>query len=342
MRMDQRKKMVLEAIIKSYIGTAEPVGSRLIARKYDLGVSPATVRNEMADLEEMGLIEQPHTSAGRIPSDIGYRYYVDCLMKDHELSYAETAFVKDRYSVKVEQIEEVLERTGKLLSNITDYVTLVTGPQAGGSYVKDVRLLLLTPGKALLMVVFQGGLVQHSTIDMPEILTVSDMERISNVLNHNLQGYAIQQLKEETLIEICQQVIREKMILKNIVAALSDYLIGSQDGHIYLGGTLNILNQPEFNDLDKVKVLLRNLEEESTLREILQNDNKQGLTIKIGGENKLEGIDQCSIITATYHINGEAAGTLGLLGPTRMKYPKAVSLVKLVTANLSDVLKKYY
>jgi len=342
MRMDQRKKMVLEAIIKSYIETAEPVGSRLIARKYDLGVSPATVRNEMADLEEMGLIEQPHTSAGRIPSDIGYRYYVDCLMKDHQLSSAETAFIKDRYSVKVEQIEEVLERTGKLLSNITDYVALVTGPQAGGSYVKDVRLLMLNPGKALLMVVFQGGLVQHSTIDMPEILTVSDMERISNVLNHNLQGYAIQQLKEETLIEICQQVIREKLILNNIVSALSDYLIGSQGGQIYLGGTLNILNQPEFNDLEKVKMLLRNLEEESTLREILQNDNKQGLTIKIGGENKLEGIDQCSIITATYHINGEVAGTLGLLGPTRMKYPKAVSLVKLVTTNLSDVLKKYY
>lgn len=343
MRMDQRKKKILEAIIKSYIETAEPVGSRTIARKYDLGVSPATIRNEMADLEELGLIEQPHTSAGRVPSDYGYRYYVDCLMEEYQLSPEEIAFVKQRYAEKVEQIEEVLERTGKLLSSITNYVALVSGPQVKANHLKYVRLLSLSSGKALLVTVFRGGLVQHRAIDIPAEFTLGDLERISNVLNHNLQEYTLQQLKEETLVEICQEVIKEKLLVRKIAAILARYLTDSDDrGHVYLGGTLNILSQPEFRDVEKVRLLLHSLEQEQIIWELLESKEGEGLTIKIGGENKQEGIDQCSVITATYHINGEVAGTIGLLGPTRMMYPKAVSLVKLVTDNLSEVLKKYY
>ncbi len=338
MRMDQRKKEILEAIIKSYIETAEPVGSRTIARKYDLGVSPATIRNEMSDLEELGLIEQPHTSAGRVPSDKGYRYYVDCLMENYQLSPREIAYVRKRYAEKVEQIEQVIERTGRLLSHITNYVALVMGPQVKRNYLKHVRLLTLSPGKALLVIVFQGGLVQHRTVGIPEDISTADLERINNVLYHKLEGYAIQQLREDTLQEIYRELVQEKMVVQKIIDILTSY----SGGEIYLDGTVNILNQPEFRDIEKVRLLLSSLEEESMVRQLLLDNAGTGLTIKIGGENKQQGIDQCSIITATYYIDGEPTGTIGLLGPTRMTYSKAVALVKLVTGNLSNVLKEYY
>ncbi|WP_227767542.1 heat-inducible transcriptional repressor HrcA [Zhaonella formicivorans] len=340
MPMDERKKKVLQAIIQDYIATAEPVGSRTIARKYDLGVSPATIRNEMADLEELGYIEQPHTSAGRIPSDLGYRYYVDCLMEKENLNQAEEEYIRYRFSQKMEEIEAVIRQASEVLSEMTNYTALILGPQLGRRTFSQIRLMPLSPGSALMIVVSNSRLVQHRILDIPESITPADLERISLVLNDRLQGFALEQVKRDTLYDIYGELASYKNLVSHVLDVIEQLACSKLNDKVYLGGTLNIFNQPEFKDIDKLKSLLGVLEKESVLKDLMEVKPELGLTIRIGGENKYEEINGCSLITATYQVDGVVLGTLGILGPTRMAYSKAVSLVECVTENLSQVLAK--
>lgn len=340
MPMDERKKKVLQAIIKDYIATAEPVGSRTIARKYDLRVSPATIRNEMADLEELGYIEQPHTSAGRIPSQLGYRYYVDCLMERESINQEEEEYIKYKFRQKMEAIEEVIKQASDVLSEMTSYTALVLGPQWGKKTFQQIKLLPLSPGTALMVTVINARLVQHYLLEVPASITQSDLERISAILNNKLQGFVLEQIKRETLAEIYQELASYRSVVANVLGMLEQLACSNLTEKVYLGGTLNIFNQPEFKDVEKLKSLLAVLEKESLLKDLLQNKSQEGLTISIGGENKYEGISDCSLITTTYQVEGEVVGTIGILGPTRMAYPKAVTLVECVTRNLSEVLAR--
>lgn len=344
MQMNERKKKILQAIIHDYTQTAEPVGSRTIARKYDLGVSPATIRNEMADLEEMGLIEQPYTSAGRIPSDLGYRYYVDCIMEKSELSKVEEEHINKQYKTKVKEIEEVIFQTGKLLSNVTHYTSMIMTPQVGKKSIKHVQLIYMAPTQALVVIVMANGLVENKVMEIPESVKEEELNIISQVLNKKLQGLTIESVKKTVLQEIYSDLMRQKKTLDIILNVLDDSL-DSEAGKdkVYLDGTLNILNQPEFKDVEKIRTLLGILNEEDIVRHILKVDKKgSGITIKIGEENKMDGFSDCSIITATYHIDGQVLGSVGVLGPTRMDYSKVVAVIEATTINLSEVLKKYY
>lgn len=340
MPMDERKKKVLLAIIQDYIATAEPVGSRTIARKYDLGVSPATIRNEMADLEELGYIEQPHTSAGRIPSDLGYRYYVDWLMEKEKLKPYEEEYIHQVFSQKMEQIEGVIKQASEILSQISNYTAIILGPQLGKRTFRRIELLPLVRGKALMITIINSRFIQHHIIDIPESITNLDLERISMVLNGKLHGYALEQVKKATMKEIYEELARYKNILSNILDMIEHLNYEHSTEKVYLGGTLNIFNQPEFKDIDKVKNLLSVLEKDEILIDLLEANDKVGLSIKIGGENKHQGISNCSLITSTYQVNDEIIGSIGILGPTRMPYSKAVSLVECVTVHLSRALEK--
>lgn len=347
MGIDERKQRVLEAIIKDYVATAEPVGSRTIARKYNLGVSPATIRNEMADLEEMGLIEQPHTSAGRIPSQLGYRYYVDCLMEVYSLSEAEETLVRSMFLEKMGDLEQVIQETSKLLSRFTNYTAIILGPTPVGGKLRQVELIPLQEQLVLLVVVMDSGVVLHKMLELPEPVASEDLHYISQVFNSKLQGIMLDNMRRTLLQELYDELQHQKQILRLALDVLDHYQQAPQWekpylGKVYLGGVINILNQPEFRNFDKIRRILSVLEEESELRELLTDSNETGITVRIGAENRREEFQDCSLITVTYDVNGKAIGRVGLLGPTRMEYPKATSILEYVALILSEALQGYY
>ncbi|NPV90224.1 MAG: heat-inducible transcription repressor HrcA [Firmicutes bacterium] len=341
MRIDERKQKVLEAIIKDYVATAEPVGSRTIARKYGLGVSPATIRNEMADLEELGLIEQPHTSAGRIPSQRGYRYYVDCLMEKYNLNVEERTSVSNSFARRIREIDTVLNDTGRLLSQLTSYTAIISGPKASQSSIQRIEFISLNPGKTLMVMLTDTGGAVNKVLDVPEQLTAMDLQQVSQAFNARLGEISMRGIKRTLLQEMRHELMQQRQLLMVVLDILSQYLQYGPEEKVYLGGILNILNQPEFRNVDKIKKLLTVLDEDETVRDLLGEDEGRGIIIRIGDENKREEFQDCSVITATYEVDGHV-GRLGLLGPTRMEYPKAVTLLDFITSALSDVMKDYY
>lgn len=338
--MDERKQKVLRAIITDYINTAEPVGSRTIAKGYDLGVSSATIRNEMADLEEMGLIEQPHTSSGRIPSQKGYRYYVDFLMGDDGLVTGEKEMLDSFFSEHLTKLDRLLSDTCKVLSDMSHYITMIMTPNKSGGTLEQMQILPLNPFQAVLIIVTDVGLVHHRTIDFPVPVTQKRLNEISIALLKKLKGRSIDDVNATLLRELSGELNQEMDILNGILEMLSDAVRNSGEEKVILEGTLNILNHPEFQDIDKVKDILSFLANEEILKELLQGRTGSGTNIAIGEELSHGQINQCSMVTCTYTINGNTMGSIGILGPTRMEYSRSASLIKEVAENLSLVLQE--
>lgn len=342
MKMDSRKQQILMAIIHDYIATAEPVGSRTIARKYKLGISPATIRNEMADLEEMGYIEQPHTSAGRVPSERGYRYYVDYLMRRGELTSEEQGLVSQRYEAKVKGVGEIIQYTGQLLAQLTNCAAVVLSTQTGNNAFRHIQLVQMTSEKALLIVVMDNGSVHHRMIEVSESITQSDLDTISAVLNAKLQGRTMEKIKMTLLKEIYFELAKHEHILNMAMELVSDSLAPDVEDKIYLGGVFNILNQPEFHNVEKVKTLLSLLEQERLVSNIMSDGClSSGVTVRIGGEISNDKMRDCSMVIATYTVDGRPQGSVGVLGPTRMDYARMVTVVDYMTKNLSLALEKF-
>lgn len=343
MVLDERKKQVLLAIIQDYILTAEPVGSRTISKKYNIGVSSATIRNEMADLEEMGYIEQPHTSAGRIPSDLGYRYYVDFLMERFRLSKDEEEFIQQFYNRKIEELEDVVRASGELISKLTSYATITLGPQFESSTIKHIDISSIDLEMALLVVVTDTGLVEHRILEVPGCISSKDLEIVSSVLKDKLRGLALKDASKKVFDEICWELQEvQKAFLNKIFEVMEQVFHGEESSTVYLEGALNILKHPEFKDIEKVQSLLGLLQEKELVRELISNPVPKGLTVKIGTENNYQGIQDCSLITATYALEDQVIGSIGVLGPTRMHYSKAFTIVEYITEVLSEAISKYY
>jgi heat-inducible transcriptional repressor len=338
--MDERKQQVLQAIILDYIATADPVGSRTIARKYNLGVSPATVRNEMADLEELGLIEQPHTSAGRIPSQLGYRYYVDCLMKKEPVKNEIKDIIRGLLLSRIKETENLIQITSKLLSQLTNYTALVLAPFYGKNILRHIQFLPMEPGKAVIVIVLDNGHVDHRVLDVPESLNTADYAAITELLNENLKGLSLDQWRPSIMRTISHKLKDRKYVLEQVIEQIEDSLSIEPEQKVFLGGTLNILNQPEFKQIEKVRALFELLEEEEILKEALSTEQDPGVIVKIGSENLHEAMKDCSLITATYRLDGTVIGTIGLLGPTRMEYSRATSIVEFLTHALTEGLPK--
>ncbi len=340
MNMDERKQQVLQAIILDYIATADPVGSRTIARKYNLGVSPATVRNEMADLEEMGLLEQPHTSAGRIPSQLGYRYYVDCLMQKEPVKKETKEIIRGILINRIKETENLIQISSKLLSQLTNYTALVLAPFFGKNVLRHIQFLPMEQGKAVIVIVLDNGHVEHRMMDVPESLNAADYAAITGLLNEHLKGLSLEQWRPSVMKAIFRELKYQKDVLQQVIEQIEDSLAVEQEQKVFLGGTLNILNQPEFKQIEKVKTLFELLEEEKFLKEVLNPEQETGVLVKIGSENLHEGMKDCSLITATYRLDGKVIGTIGLLGPTRMEYSRVTSIVEFLTYALTESLSK--
>ncbi|MDR3586393.1 MAG: heat-inducible transcriptional repressor HrcA [Desulfosporosinus sp.] len=340
MQMDERKRKILRAIVMDYIATAEPIGSRTIARKFDLGVSPATIRNEMADLEDLGFIEQPYTSAGRIPSDAGYRYFVDCLMDPQVLSEEDKETIERESTKRIHEIQEVISHTSKLLSELTNLTSLVLGPHKGKSTFGKMHFLPYQPGQVIMVIVKENGVVENHIIDIGENLTAEELQDVAGVFNQKMRGYSLGQVKRSLLHEIYSELSRQRHLIDNTLDRLSAILDDNEDeDRIYLGGTLNMLNQPEFRDLSKVKTLFKVFEENEPLKKLL-HPHQEGLNVTIGGENTLKEFRDCSVISATYKVNGLTIGAVGVLGPTRMDYAKVIAIVEFMTRSLAQVLTR--
>lgn len=340
MKMDERKQRVLQAIILDYIATADPVGSRTISRKYDLGISPATVRNEMADLEELGLIEQPHTSAGRVPTQPGYRYYVDCLLEKEPLKKDIKDIIRGALQNRMKETEVLIQTASKILSHLTNYTSLIIGPLQSSSVLRHIKILPVEDTKVVMIIVLDNGHVEHRLLDVPEPLCDDDCAAISDILNRHLRGLALEHWRTSILRDIYGELKSHKKFLRDIIESVEDSLTLEQEQKIYLGGTINILNQPEFKHIERIKALLELLEEESVVKNLLSTKQDKGVSVRIGSENQYEGMKDCSLVTATYEMDGRVIGTVGVLGPTRMEYSKAISIVEFLTGALNEELKK--
>lgn len=337
MDMDERKSRVLQAIIQDYVQTAEPVGSRTLARKYQFGLSPATIRNEMSDLEELGYLEQPHTSAGRIPSSQGYRYYVDRLMEEHSLEPAELQAIEAAFQRRIHEIDALIQLTAKLLSEATHYAALVTGPRAWRSVLQHLQIVPLPGNKAMLVLVTESGMVEKQVIEIPEV-TLVELQHISDAISDRLRGQALDQVSRTVLQDLRRELGKYRALLDHTLSFLSGEADTGSD-RVYIGGTRNILDQPEFRDVNKVRTLLEVLEQEEAVQDLLGEPDTppgEGVSFAIGEEIQYQEMQDCSVITATYRLGGRTIGRIGVLGPRRMEYAKVAKIVDEVARRLTD------
>jgi heat-inducible transcriptional repressor len=335
--LDDRKNKVLQAVIEDYVATAEPVGSRTIARKYHLGVSPATIRNEMADLEELGFLEQPHTSTGRVPSDRGYRYYVDCLMEACEVDNRDSELIRRTFERKIREIDTLVRETARVLSETTHLTTVISGPQIQKAHFKDLRLVPLGNDKAVLLYVTDSGFVENQVLELPMEVTMLELQRVSEVLNDQLRGQPVQELSRAAVRALHQELHRYGALLEQALQFFAVNLEPGDKHRLYLGGTTHMLNQPEFRDVEKVRNLLTLLENEEAVSEVLSTVSSQEQPIvQIGEEIKVRELTDCSVVSAVYRLGGEVIGRLGVIGPKRMEYARVIGLMNAITKQLED------
>ncbi len=338
--LDERKLKILQAIIRNYLETGEPVGSRTISKYTDLNLSSATIRNEMSDLEELGYIIQPHTSAGRIPSDKGYRLYVDMLLKDKE---QEVEDMKELLIEKADKLESLLQQVAKLLAVNTQYTTMVSTPQ----YKKRVKFIQLTEmdeNQLLAVIVFERNIVKNKIIQVTASLNKEMLLKLNIIINTFLQGLDLGEINLPVISQMKDQAGDYRNIVNDILDAIMQAVNEEEDIEIFTSGTTNILRYPELSDKEKAVNLLYTLEEKKALTELIQDkiddEDNRGIQVYIGDETPVEAMKECSVVTATYEIEEGVYGKVGIIGPKRMDYQKVVDTLKALMTQLDDIFKR--
>lgn len=338
--LNERKKKILQIIIEDYISSAEPVGSRTITRKYDLGLSPATIRNEMSDLELLGYLEQPHTSAGRIPSAQAYRFYVDALIEPGTLTDNDMALIDGWYNERRRNIDDIFQSTVKILSRMTQNVSMVLTNQQTIANFCYLKFLPLDSQHAILCIVADDGSIDTNVVDIPLGMSSEEMDYLAGKMSKLLEDRNLSDISVEILQNVHTDVVEDKLIFSSLLQAVRKMTGRRQEQKVFLGGTKQLLNQPEFRDVERVRNLLGILEEEKVLKDLLQGGEDSGLKVTIGSENKFTGIQDCSMVQATYRLNGQIVGTMAVLGPTRMEYGKVISVMDYLHKYLKTILDK--
>lgn len=338
--LNERKKKILQIIIEDYISSAEPVGSRTIARKYDLGLSPATIRNEMSDLELLGYLEQPHTSAGRIPSAQAYRFYVDALIEPGTLTDNDMALIDGWYNERRRNIDDIFQSTAKILSRMTQNVSMVLTNQQTIANFCYLKFLPLDSQHAILCIVADDGSIDTNVVDIPLGMSSEEMDYLAGKMSKLLEDRNLSDISVEILQNVHTDVVEDKLIFSSLLQAVRKMTGRRQEQKVFLGGTKQLLNQPEFRDVERVRNLLGILEEEKVLKDLLQGGEDSGLKVTIGSENKFTDIQDCSMVQATYRLNGQIVGTMAVLGPTRMEYGKVISVMDYLHKYLKTILDK--
>jgi len=340
--MGERKQAILRAVTDDYISTAEPVGSRTIARKYDMGISPATIRNEMADLEEEGYLEQPHASAGRIPSDKGYRFYVDSLMLGRSITEGEKSRIRLEYGRRRDEIRSLVRATAKVLGEMSQYASVVVGPAVKGAQIRHIQLVPLSAGAVLVVVVTSSGLVENRVLNMEHSMTASDLDRLSSVLNNRLRGSTLTEIRGRILRDVQAEMSAYASFLEDIFDLLISTVRSSDEDRVHVEGLMRLLAQPEFNEIDKARPVLEFLESDWLVLSELSSSTGRGggLEVSIGSENSRDQLRSCSIVSAPYGPGGRVVGAIAVVGPTRMDYSMATALVGFVAERLSELLTR--
>ncbi len=339
--LNERSQNILEAIVEDYISSAEPVGSRAISRKHSFNLSPASVRNVMADLEEMGLLCSPHTSAGRIPTGKGFQYYIDTLLEVRDLNQNEKQNLRNSYRFQNMKMEDVMQEVGRVLSGLSQYTGLVMAPKFISTVFRQIEFIRLSQGRLLMIYVSETGLVQNKVIEANPSLTAQDLEYISNYLNSELNGLSIHdvriKLKEELRKDRIHYDQLKQQALNLSCAALQDEV----EDQLYVSGASLMLGQPEFSTPEKMKQLVQAFESKKVLIELLdRGQSAQGVQIFIGSESSDIDLQGCSLITSNFSNQKGAIGTLGVIGPVRMNYSQVVPIVDFTAQLVSRVLDR--
>lgn len=345
MELQDRKMRILQAIVRNYLETGEPVGSRTISKYTDLHLSSATIRNEMSDLEEMGLICQPHTSAGRIPTDAGYRVYVDNMLQSEK---AEVEEMKTTLLEKQDKLETLLQQVAKLLANNTNYASMISSPVMRQNKIKFIQLSQVDTDSILAVIVLEGNLIRNRVIRTEQPLNQEQMLRLNMLLNTNLCGLAIEEITLGLIESIKRDAGIHTEIVSNVFDAAAEIVRSEEDLKIYTSGANNIFRYPELADHRKASELISDFEEKQALGSIVQEslansseeENKNGIQVYIGNEMPVASMRDCSVVTATYDLGDGMKGTVGIIGPKRMDYEKVVGVLENIMKQLDDLYKK--
>ncbi len=338
MELSPRKLAIIEAIVKDFILTGTPIGSRTLSKKYVQGLSSATLRNEMSDLEEMGYLEQPHTSAGRIPSDKAYRLYVDHLMQVPELSAEEAAYLRGTYHRRADEVEQVIRQAARVISDTTSYTSMVLAPQVETALLQHVQLVPVGVGVAMVILVTDIGVHKDAVIRVPDDMTADDLYEISRMMTARLCGRPVSMVPAVLASEMGREFIKNRMLFERFIQVVEERN-DHPENEVVLGGTTNLFNYPEYSDIEKAKALISVLENKDLLHRMLHDATKLEFTVTIGGENKEEAIKDCSVVTATYRIGGHSLGSIGVIGPTRMQYSKVLAVLSFMGRTMSNLLE---
>ena len=343
LELDERKVTILKAIIKTYLETGEPVGSRTISKSLDIKLSSATIRNEMSDLEEMGYIIQPHTSAGRIPSDKGYRFYVDQIVLEKDTEVTE---FKDMMVQKVDKLELVLKRMAQMLAANTNYPAMISGPAYHKTKLKFIQLSKMEEGKLLAVIVVEGNIIKNAVIDVSESLTNEQLLNLNILLNSSLNGLTIEEINLDVISKLKVDAGIHSRVIDLVLNEVAEAIrAGSEDLQIYTSGATNIFKYPELTEGEKASQLIGTLEHNEVLKEFVTEanenaDSESGIQVYIGDETPVQAMKDCSVVTANYDLGGGLRGTVGIIGPKRMDYEKVLSILQNLMKQLDGAFNK--
>ncbi|MGI5988765.1 MAG: heat-inducible transcriptional repressor HrcA [Lachnospiraceae bacterium] len=357
--LDERKQQILKAVIDTYLATGEPVGSRTISKYTDLKLSSATIRNEMADLEDMGYVMAPHTSAGRIPTDKGYRFYVDKMMeimkqnndeiekkqKDLDKREKELDDMKELINSKVDKMDDLLKNVAKLLAKDTNYASMISTPSVKSSKLKFIQLTYLGSGKILLVIVMDGNLIRSKVVEVSGEITQEQVLKLNLLLNTTLNGLTLEQMNLALMSGLESKAGQEHgQIIREVMQALIETIQNADNLQIYISGATNIFKYPELSDSSTASELISTLEDKQGLTSLIKSDRdsdeEDGITVYIGDETPVETMKDCSVVTATYELQDGMKGTIGIIGPRRMDYEKVVETLRTIRTQLDDMFNK--
>ncbi|WP_144511140.1 heat-inducible transcriptional repressor HrcA [Bacillus sp. FJAT-22090] len=337
--LTNRQLLILQVTVDDFIETAQPVGSRQLSKKEEVPFSPATIRNEMADLEEMGFLEKTHTSSGRVPSQKGYRYYVDNMLTPQRISKNEIKQIRSIFEERMVETEQIIRKSAAILSELTNYTSIMLGLDVRKHRVKRFSVVPLTDDSAVAIIVTDSGHVENRVFSIPENFSASDIERMVNLINERLVGVHLHELPAK-LEAVTLAVVRQNNgRLNDLFGSLNKAMTIEHEDKVYYGGKMQLLNQPEFNDVEKARSIMYWMDHVNQMPGLFHLD-KKGIQIRIGSENNHLAMEDCSIITASYEIGAEQMGSIAIIGPTRMDYRRVVSLLDVMSGDLSRELSR--
>ena len=332
--LDNRKKKVLQAIVEEYINTAEPVSSNSLTSNHGLNCSSATIRNEMADLEKSGYLDKTHTSSGRIPSEKGYRYYVDELLKEDDISLEEIKYISSKLETKVNEIEDLTKIAANTISEVTHYTTVSIGPKATSQIIEEIKFILLGTRMMMAIILTDTGMVKETIIKFDEDITQKQVETMNYMFNNKLKGQPIETIDRPLEEYLYDEMTYSVNVIKPVVEQIKKAL---QDERIYLEGANKSFDLPEFNSLEVAKNFINVLDTKELVSDMLNSGFADDIHVYIGEENQKEELKDFSVVTFKHKVNGKDAGTIGIIGPKRMDYSKVISVMKYINKKLKEI-----